>query len=660
MSRSFGYLVCLILFAACSTQGPRARRVFILGIDGLDPKILQDFMEEGLLPNFKALATEGGMSPLTTTMPPLSPVAWSTFITGMDPAGHGIFDFIHRNPASYAPEFSIARTIPAGWALSLGSWVIPMQGATTEQLRRGTSFWEVLEERGIPTAIFRMPVNFPPHSPGYSLSGMGTPDFLGTQGGTFTLFTTSPPPRAAEITGGRFFKVAVVNHQVGMRLEGPDNPFRQEEVPAPGGGDSVYQSRKLGIDFKVFVDPEHATAKLDVQGRELVLRQGEWSEWVRLDFTVVPYLVSISATARFYLKQVRPDFELYVSPLQINPEDPAIPISTPDDWSRELFQDLGYFYTQELPEDTKALSAGVFTGKEFWEQSQHVYREQMKALHHFLEQFKEGLSFFYFSSVDQGCHMLWRYMDPQHPAYVDHPELRGSVRTLYQEMDEAVGLIREKIEGQDTLIVMSDHGFSPFYWQVNLNSWLAEKGYVRLKDPTNRGAPLFSNVDWSTTSAYALGLNGVYVNLRGREGRGIVSQGADYERLLDRLENDLKSMKDPRNGNSPVTFVRRPRRDLKGEPGEHAPDLIVGYNTGYRTSWKSPLGEFPQEVFEDNEDAWSGDHSIDYRLVPGVLLSNRKISLPAPALYDLTVAVLDEYGVEKLPEMIGEDCLAAR
>ena len=116
-------------------------------------------------------------------------------------------------------------------------------------------------------------------------------------------------------------------------------------------------------------------------------------------------------------------------------------------------------------------------------------------------------------------------------------------------------------------------------------------------------------------------------------------------------------MVDPRNGNSPVSFVRRTRRDLQGGHGEHGPDLIVGYSLGYRTSWKSPLGEFPRQIFVDNVDAWSGDHSIDYREVPGVLMSNRKISLANPALYDLTVAVLDEYGVEKLSEMIGEDCL---
>ena len=422
--RSLLAWLALLAFAACSTHRPRAGKVFVLGIDGLDPRLLQQYMDEGVLPNFQALAEEGDFRPLTTTMPPLSPVAWSTFITGMDPAGHGIFDFIHRDPATYTPEFSIARTTPAGWALSLGSWVIPLQGGSTQQLRQGTSFWELLEEHGVPTTIFRMPVNFPPHSPGRSLSGMGTPDFLGTQGGTFTVFTTSPPANAAAITGGRFSRVAIFNHRMEARLEGPDNPFRQVEVPSSRGGDPVYRSPKLGVDFEAFVDPREAVAKLVVQGREFILQEGEWSDWIRLDFEAIPYLVSVSATARFYLKKVRPDFELYVSPMQINPEDPLMPISTPDNWSQELFRELGYFHTQELPEDTKALSGGVLTGREFWEQSQFVYREQMRALGHLLGEFEEGLLFFYFSSVDQGCHMLWRYTDPDHPAFVDDPDLR--------------------------------------------------------------------------------------------------------------------------------------------------------------------------------------------------------------------------------------------
>ena len=200
---------------------------------------------------------------------------------------------------------------------------------------------------------------------------------------------------------------------------------------------------------------------------------------------------------------------------------------------------------------------------------------------------------------------------------------------------------------------MSDHGFAPFNRGVNLNSWLLEKGYVKLKEPTKRGSPLFLNVDWSGTRAYAFGLNGLYVNLRGRERNGIVTPGEEYQQLLDELEEDLLAMKDPDNGQSAVTLVVRTHRDFQDMNLDVAPDMIVGYNRGYRSSWESPLGEFTREIFADNDQPWSGDHSMDHRLVPGVLISNRRITLEQPALYDLTVAVLDEYGVSKNADMIG-------
>ena len=205
---------------------------------------------------------------------------------------------------------------------------------------------------------------------------------------------------------------------------------------------------------------------------------------------------------------------------------------------------------------------------------------------------------------------------------------------------------------------MSDHGFAPFYWQVNLNSWLVQQGYARLNDPSKRdGYPLFANVNWSETKAYAVGLNGLYVNLRGREAKGIVSDGEEYQKLLDRLEADLLAMKDPRNGKAPVSLVFQTRRDLKGKMLNRAPDIIVGYSWGYRSSWKNPLGEYPRDIFIDNMDPWSGDHSMDYRLVPGILVTNRKITTDKPALYDLTVSVLDEYGIPRMPGMLGNDCL---
>ncbi len=651
--RRIGLLVLLgavVAVAALSLDShPPAPRVVVLGIDGMDPRLLQRFMDAGDMPHFRELAAGGSFTPLQTTMPPLSPVAWSTFITGALPDHHGVFDFLHRDPVKLLPESAMARTTPPAWTLSLGSWVIPLEGGKIEQLRQGRAFWEYLWELGISVTIYRIPVNFPPVEAGRALSGMGTPDLLGTSG-TFTFYTSGPV--SEEVSGGRVVPVRIEDLRVVMKLEGPANTFRVK--PAEGG---EMEHPHLAVGFSADLDGEQPVVRLQVPDRELVLREGEWSDWVPLTFDAIPYLVTVHSACRFYLQQVRPEFRLYVSPLQISPASPAMPITHPEDWAGELHEQLGLFYTQELAEETKAFSSGLLSGHEFWEQSQSVYREQRSMLDAALENFEDGFLFFYFSSVDQGCHMLWRYSDPDHPAYVEDPLLGGSIRTLYREMDEALGRILQAAGRDTTVIVMSDHGFAPFYWEVNLNSWLLDRGYVKLEDATRRdGITAFANVDWSGTRAYAVGLNGLYVNLRGRERQGIVSQGRDYQALLDRLEQDLLAMVDPRNGNHPVSYVLR-GGEAAGAAGRRGPDLIVGYAHGYRSSWKSPLGEFPLTVFQDNLDPWSGDHSMDYRQVPGILLSNRRVSLPEPALYDLTVAVLDEYGVPRPEGMLGQDCL---
>ena len=653
------FLPMLVLVLTQCTPVP-AKKVFILAVDGLDPKLLEKFMAAGHLPNFQKLVSQGDFKPLQTTMPPLSPVAWSTFITGMDPGGHGIFDFIHRDPENMIPYLSLAQAGDPARNLSFGSWVIPLESGSLELLRKGPAFWQILEEHGVPTTIFRMPANFPPvTSKGKSLSGMGTPDILGTPG-TFSFYTDQPPANAQDITGGRVFEVEVINNTVQGQLVGPPNNFRRipQDSSSRRPASTEYLNPDLELDFTVYLDPDESVAKLVVQDDEFVLKEGEWSDWIQVDFEAVPYLVSISAIGRFYLQQVRPYFRLYVTPLQIDPIQPAMPISTPEDWSHELAEELGYFYTQELPEDTKAFDEGIFDGREFWQQAQFVFGELRRALDYSLRNFTEGLLFFYFSSVDQGSHMLWRYMDEQHPNFSHDEKLALGIQTLYQQIDEALGQVLLAVDESTTVIVMSDHGFAPFNRGVNLNSWLLEKGYVKLKDPTKRGDPLFLNVDWSGTRAYAFGLNGLYVNLRGRERNGIVAPGTEYQQLLDELEADLLAMSDPESDENPVTLVVQTQRDFQGRNLDRAPDIVVGYNWGYRSSWESPLGEFTWEIFADNDRPWSGDHGMDYRLVPGVLVSNRKITLEDPALYDLTVAVLDEYGIPKHPEMIGQDCLS--
>ncbi len=648
------------LATGCAAPGGAdGRRVIVLGIDGMDPGYLQRFIDDGRLPNFARLAAEGSFAPLETSMPPLSPVAWSNFITGMDPGGHGVFDFLHREAATiemYPPTY---RVLPAGRSLRLGSWELPLTGGGVELVRRGRALWEILEDAGVPTTIYRMPMNFPPvEAGGQSLSGMGTPDVLGTSG-TYALYTDYPPTNADDLSGGTFHLVEVVDHRVQATLVGPPNTFRR--LPSESGAARLsgvepdYENPDLAIDFEVLVDPEAPAAKIVIQDAEVILNEGEWSDWVGVEFEAVPFVAGVGAAARFYLQEVRPDFRLYVTPLQIDPANPALPLSTPADWAGELSAALDRFYTQELPEDTDAYPDG-----EFWEQARFVYGEQRRALDHALAGFDEGFLFFYFSSVDQGSHMLHHFGDAEHPAFVEDDLLADGLATLYEEMDEALGRVVEWIgdDERTTLIVMSDHGFTPWYWTVQLNSWLVDQGYVALRDPSRQGqSPLFLNVDWSRTTAYALGLQGLYVNLAGREEQGIVAPGAEYEALLDRLEADLLAMVDERNGRSPVSLAYRSREELRGPYADEAPDIVVGYSRGYRSSWESPLGEFPHEIFGDNDEAWSGDHQNDYRLVPGVLLTNREIALAEPALYDVTVAVLDEFGLPPQPEMIGEDAI---
>src|SRR5262245_33588555 len=179
-----GALLCLCAFAAPQSQPAPSTRpgVFVLGIDGADPVILQRLMDEGQLPEFKRLAEQGTFQSLGTANPPQSPVAWSSFVTGLDPGGHGIFDFVHRDPKTYAPIAS-ATPPPTGEkpaSLPLLGYVLPLGSVDVANARSGTPFWDTLQAAGVSTQVYRMPGNFPvPASEAVTLSGMGTIDMRG-------------------------------------------------------------------------------------------------------------------------------------------------------------------------------------------------------------------------------------------------------------------------------------------------------------------------------------------------------------------------------------------------------------------------------------------------------------------------------------------------
>jgi predicted AlkP superfamily phosphohydrolase/phosphomutase len=220
-------------------------------------------------------------------------------------------------------------------------------------------------------------------------------------------------------------------------------------------------------------------------------------------------------------------------------------------------------------------------------------------------------------------------------------------------MDRVLGTIRARIPRNATLIVMSDHGFAPYYQKVHLNTWLYRNGYLALVRPDEPGSPLFGNVFWRRTRAYAAGLNGLYLNVAGREARGIVTRGAEYDALVAEIEAKLLEFRDPENGERVVTTVYRARDVYHGSEVDAAPDLIVGYNRGYRSSDDSALGTVTSELLTPNLGKWTGDHCMDHHLVPGILVSSRPLRVGDPRLIDLPVTILALFGVGAPAAMTG-------
>jgi len=627
----------------------RRLKFLILGIDGMDIKLAGTFMGMGLLPNFSKLARAGGLAACATSFPPQSPVAWSSFSVGGPPAAHGIYDFIHRDPATMIPYLSTSKVTPPEKTLSLGGYEIPLGEGKVENLRRGKPFWEYLADSGVPATIFKMPGNFPCKSETVEMiSGMGTPDLRGGYG-SFTLVTEVPPDNADEITGG---EVTLIRFDHARRAEcalaGPANTMRRGSPPAT-------------VPLRIWRDRVNPVVRIVIGENELLLNEGEWSGWLRLSFPMIPHLSSVSGICKLYVKSVHPVFSLYVSPINIDPAAPALPIASTDGYSKRLAADLGPFYTQGMPEDTKALSYGVLDNAEYLELAWQIIGERRAALNHELQALArrdEGLLFFYFSSLDQDSHMFWRAIDRQSPLFSEElgREFGHALRDLYVEMDRCLGDAMQRFDIKDPmfrLVVMSDHGFGPFRRQVNLNTWLWRQGFLSLHGATPlEEVEYFSDVDWTRTAAYALGINAIYLNIEERERFGSLpaSQAAA---VAAKIRKKLLALRDPDNGRKAVSqVVVVPEAEKRKQP--HAPDLIVGWNRGYRTSWSSILGGFEEQTIKDNDDRWSGDHCIDPGLVPAILFANRPINTTGPSMLDITATILAEYGISQPPAMTGK------
>jgi predicted AlkP superfamily phosphohydrolase/phosphomutase len=644
-----------------------AKQMVVFGFDGLDPVIVQRMMDEGRLPNIASMAKTGQFQPLGTSIPPQSPVAWSNFITGMDAGGHGIFDFLHRDPDTMIPYLSTSRPTEVGDPTPVPFTGLQIPGSPKENehsrsgydlLRYGTPFWKTLEDNGIPCMIVRMPANFPVTGDAtWEISGMSTPDVRGTYG-TFSYWTNDPEERGMKVGGGNVYGVRVRRDQVTARFEGPPDGFVNPEKTDRG------RPPRTKREFTVSIDPDEPYALIDIDGQQVLLKEGEWSGWVPFSLEMAPcnipflgekHLQSIPVQALFYLKQVRPYFKLYASPMNFDPMNPAIPLEYPKGFAKEIAEGAGRFYTQGFPEDTKALDEGVLTIDEFMQQSHIAGRELIEQFPWVLDKFRRecpetGFLFYYTGNLDQTMHMMYQLSDPRHPQYT--PELGAKygevAESIIEELDVMVGETLAKLGDDVNVVIMSDHGFASWRRGMHLNTWLKQEGYLVLKDDS-RGNEYLLNTDWTRTRAYGLGINGIYVNLRGREKRGIVDP-ADRRSLLEEIAYKLVKVKDPETGQYAVTKAYISQDAYNDHDHlEVGPDMIVGYAKTYRCSNQSAVGECPDELFFDNMDRWAADHCMDHKAVPGTLVARYPLAKAAPNLQSLASAILAEFGIGGFP-----------
>jgi predicted AlkP superfamily phosphohydrolase/phosphomutase len=640
------------------TATSAGKKVIVIGIDGMDPYLSETMMDAGLLQNFARLRRGGGYSKLGTSIPPQSPVAWSNFINGAGPGSHGIFDFIHRHPEKQvAPFFSISETVAGEgyWEvgdhkLQLNFWPFGHKPPATLLRRQGVPFWDYLDEAGIYSTFYNLPSNYPPSPSKYGyhqcLSGLGTPDMLGTYG-TYQHFDEYGPVRTKDEGGGKRSMIFFENETGHATLIGPTNNLLKEP-------------KSVTIDFFVHRDKQARAVVIEIQKHKILLKQGQWSHWYKLDFKIsMPGLIPdkhISGICRFYLQQISPNLRLYVSPINTDPSDAYLKITEPPEFIKEISSRLGLFYTTGFQEDHKALSNKIFTDAEYATQTGIVLEERLNLLKYALEHYNDGLLFFYFSSLDLQSHMFWWDSDQKHPTRSATKAKRyfGHLKNVYRKLDAVVGDILSRYGDKATIIVLSDHGFANFKRQFNLNTWLRDNGYIYPADCTS----IMDDINWSKTKAYGLGINGLYLNLKGRERDGIVEPGQQREELIEELKAKLEAVRDI-NGMSVIRKAHRTDKVYRGGATGLAPDLVIGYRRGYRASWTTCLGNMTKEVLSDNDSAWSADHCADVSEVPGVIFSNRPILANSPSLVDVAPTILADLGLNIPVTMTGSNIFAS-
>jgi len=692
------------LLAAAPLDAAIPPRVIVLGFDGADHALVEKGIAEGRLPNLAALAAKGGFSALNPTIPAQTPVSWSTFSTGLSPGRTMIFDFLKRNPKTYRPEFAIAEEgkknflfgkgnrigIPAvlgllAFVVAAGLWKILLRrrerGFGTPALvaalvsgalftfigisfssllpseipwptnnRRGTPFWEEAGRKGIVSVVMHVPVTFPAvdYDHGRLLSGLGVTDVRGRVG-TPSFYTSDPffAPRNKNEFSVELVRLESNKGTIETEVFGPYNKLFKE--PAV-----------IKIPMTLTLAADGGSLTVAPKGSPSVtLKPGEWSPWVVFTF---PFnsLVKMTGIGRFHLVSASPEIKLYLSPIHFNPSDlpPSVKITAPGGLAKKLADRYGLYKTMGWQIDTWSMSEETIDEKAFLEDVDQTIEPFRKMMNDFLDDQEVRLFVQIYEFPDRVAHCFWRFLDPQHPAYdaAKAAKWAPAVDRTYAQMDAIVGDAMKKLHDGDILMVLSDHGFATWRRSVNYNTWLVENGFMTLSGSEGKQADLemlfgqgefWPNVDWSKTKAYAMGLGDIYINLRGREGKGSVAPGAEYDAVREEIKRKLVTLVDPKTGQRAVSRIFTREEAYGSFDADVIPDLFVTNTAGTRIGWQGSLGVVTKEMFEDNAQIWSGDHcSLDPAVVPGILFANRPLPKgKLPGIADVPATIYNVLGV---------------
>jgi predicted AlkP superfamily phosphohydrolase/phosphomutase len=614
------------------------KKVIVIGLDGLEPSIVESMLGRGELPNLAKIRQAGSYTRLRTTYPAQTPVAWSSFVTGTNPGGHGIFDFISRDPKSYQPDIALSHFEPPKNVFAQ---------PRVMNRRKGTPLWEPLTEAGIPSVVLRCPCTFPAETlHGKMLSGVGVPDLRGSQSkGTF--YTQDRTAKAQE------------NEQLIYLVSGIDLSTR---VIGPR---NTRQSPSTDTYCEITVRTDKSARKLLIETggdpARIEVSEKNWSEWIRFKFKF-SMLQSVSGIARFYVRQLEPHLEFYVSAVNFDPAAPMFPVSSPASYAKDLSEQIGLFSTLGMAEEHNGLNNGRLDENAYLQQCELVLRERQCIMQLELARFTEGFFFMLFDTPDRVQHMLWRFRDPAHPGFDRDLAAQFSTRIEdhYAECDALLSSVLDKADEQTLLIVLSDHGFGTFRRAFHTNTWLWQNGLLALKDnrkPEDDLSDGSTAIDWSRTYAYAVGLGGIYLNLMGRESAGILKEGGEAERVRRAIQTGLADLPDAVTQRAAIRSVSRREEIYSGQFVGNSPDLLVNFHPGFRVSWQTALGGFSHELFDDNTRRWSGDHIVDPEAVPGILFMN-KVALGNHAqIIDLAPTILNYLGVSVPQSMEGNSLL---